>query len=289
MKALADAVARHLAANPQPPVWSLIVTVFGDMAVTRGGVLSTEGLIRILGLVGVSPPAVRTALSRLVAEGWLEGSREGRRSSYRMTARAEHETAAASKRIYAMPQRRFDGCFDVALIVGGTAPERQASRATLGAAGFGAPQPDCLIRPTGPDRDPPSLPNVVLLARAQSAPTDVETLVATAWDIPAIAARHAGFAAAHAGLFAAADQSGRDPEAALAARLLLIHGWRRLVLRDPGLPLPLAPAAVRRAPVVESVANACRALHAASEAGLDLLTGAVSTQPTGLTRFHNKL
>jgi phenylacetic acid degradation operon negative regulatory protein len=286
---LATAVAQHLAANPQPPVWSLIATVFGDMAVMRGGTLSTEGLIRILGLVGIAAPAVRTALSRLVADGWLEGSREGRRSSYRMTPRAERETAAASRRIYALPQRDFDGRFDIVLIVGGTAAERQAHRAMLAADGFGACLADCFVRPSGPDREPaPTGRQLAALVEARPV-GDAAALAAAAYDFAGMAARHGAFLEACKGLALAAEGADSEHAAALAARLLLIHGWRRLVLRDPALPLPLLPQSLRARPAADVMAQTYLALYQASEAGLDALMCMDAAEALHAVRFGRNM
>jgi phenylacetic acid degradation operon negative regulatory protein len=283
---LADAIRHHRAAHPPPPVWSLIVTAFGDMALPRGGQISTEGIIRILGLTGVTPPAVRTALSRLVADDWLEGLREGRRSSYRMTAHALHETRAASRRIYALQQETFDGRFEIVLLLGAPAAERQAIRADLLAAGFGALQPETFIRPTGSGQ--PAVrhhPGLVLMTDVRPAPADIPVLASTAYDLEGLAARHAAFSVGHRGLLAAADAPA-DPESALAARLLLIHGWRRLVLRDPALPLPLLPAVMRERPLAVVVGQAYAALLRSSETALDMLAGPASERREPMRRFH---
>ncbi len=50
---------------------SLIITVFGDAVVPRGGVLSMASLIEIMRAFRVSESLVRTALSRLVSDGWF--------------------------------------------------------------------------------------------------------------------------------------------------------------------------------------------------------------------------
>jgi phenylacetic acid degradation operon negative regulatory protein len=274
MSALAEAVRRHLGEVPQPPVWSLIVTVFGDMAQGRGGALSTEALIQILGLVDVSPPAVRTALSRLVADGWLEGTREGRKSSYRMTQAAESETLAASRRIYTLPREDFDGQFEIALLIGGTAGARQSTRERLLAAGFGAVQPECLVRPAVTTHDAVMpMADMALFKPARLADDQALALVAAAYDLALMAKRHGDFVASFGGIMAAAAAAGSDGETVLAARLLLIHGWRRLALRDPGLPVPLQPLAMREMRVAQQVAAAYRRFHAASTGVLDDVTG----------------
>src|SRR5690606_20091049 len=68
-----------------------------------------------------------------------------------------------------------------------------------------------------------------------------ETLRAL-WPSAEIAAAYAAFADAYAPLGSALDGGAVPaPLEAMAARTLLIHDWRRIVLRDPGLPAALLP------------------------------------------------
>jgi phenylacetic acid degradation operon negative regulatory protein len=267
---LAAAVRARLAAEGLPPVWSLIATVFGDIVLPRGGTLSTASLIRILDLVGVAPPAIRTALSRLVADGWLVGGRDGRRSHYRMTEAAEAESRRASERIYALPASRFNGRFQIVLLVHATAAARQTARGRLIDQGFGALQSDCFIRPArAGGQDAPAPPGELRFIDAVTDAATAAAAVSAAFDVPALAERHRRFADANARLMAAAASAGKDPAAALAARLLLIHGYRRLALRDPGLPTEFMPSDLGRRPLARAVGAAYAALLPASEAWLD--------------------
>ncbi|MCL6609439.1 MAG: GntR family transcriptional regulator, partial [Geminicoccaceae bacterium] len=59
---------------------SLIVTLFGDAIVPRGGELSVVSLLAIMAAMGIGEGPVRTAASRLSAEGWVERRRVGRRA-----------------------------------------------------------------------------------------------------------------------------------------------------------------------------------------------------------------
>ena len=90
---IADLLVGHrLRAN------GFIITVYGDVAEPRGGRLWMATLIEICGSVGISETLLRTAVSRLVAAGRLEGARVGRRSSYRLTEAARREFAEAAAR-----------------------------------------------------------------------------------------------------------------------------------------------------------------------------------------------
>ena len=77
---------------------SFIVTVYGDVVEPRGGLLWMGTLVEVCALAGISETRVRTAVSRLVAAGRLEGTRVGRRSYYRLTPAAGAEFAAAAER-----------------------------------------------------------------------------------------------------------------------------------------------------------------------------------------------
>lgn len=85
-------------ADGRPRVWSLIVTIFGDSEKTT---IPTADLAAILGDIGISDGAMRTALSRLSADGWVESERIGRTSHYRLSDGAREETRVARKTIYA--------------------------------------------------------------------------------------------------------------------------------------------------------------------------------------------
>jgi len=85
----------------QPPlVWSLLVSVFGDLARERGSRLSSSTIGQITQAIGIKPEATRVALHRLKKEGWLQSERTGRTSSYFLTEHGHAETVAASPRIY---------------------------------------------------------------------------------------------------------------------------------------------------------------------------------------------
>ncbi|WP_167731835.1 hypothetical protein [Kerstersia gyiorum] len=92
-------VQRLLAASP-PKGAGFIVTIYGDVVEPRGGVLWMGNLIEACAAVGISESLVRTAVSRLVAAGQLEGERVGRRSFYRLTAEARAEFAYAASILY---------------------------------------------------------------------------------------------------------------------------------------------------------------------------------------------
>ncbi len=81
-------------------VWSLIVTVFGDLAQGSDDRISMQALTRITEPIGVKPEALRVALHRLKKEGWIDSMRRGRNSLYRLTDFGREQSVAAAPRIY---------------------------------------------------------------------------------------------------------------------------------------------------------------------------------------------
>ena len=98
---LSVAVARALdnfQARPPMRAWSLIITLYGDAIVPRGGSLWLGSLIKVMSLFNIDAGHVRTAMSRLTADGWLTREKAGRNSYYRLTRREEGSFNAAARR-----------------------------------------------------------------------------------------------------------------------------------------------------------------------------------------------
>ena len=208
-------------------------------------------LIALLDAFALNDSQVRTALSRLVADGWLAAERKGRRSLYRLTETGRHRFDEATRRIYAGPPEEWHGYWHVVVL-----PPESASRdelkKDLGWLGFGtlapgmmlhpAPDPDSLASVVG-DLPAAERPLVIAGSAAFHAPPDLlRDLVARCWDLEALAADYRQFLATFAPLDKAlADGFRPQPLPALLARLMLIHDYRRIILRDPMLPPRLLP------------------------------------------------
>ncbi len=245
-----DAIERLVAAfAARRPIrtGSLIVTVFGDTILPRGGEVLLADLIALLQGFSLNDGQVRTALSRLVADGWLAAERRGRHSLYRLTEIGRHRFAEATRRIYAGPPETWRGDWHVVILPPGSAGERDELRKDLGWLGFGTLAPGVMIHPA-PDAaslasviaDLPAAQRPLVIAgdAAQPAPPGLlQDLVTRCWDLEAVAQGYRQFLAT----FAALDETlgaGFKPRPlpALLARLMLIHDYRRIILRDPMLP-----------------------------------------------------
>lgn len=207
---------------------AFIVTLYGDVVAPRGGELWMGNIIEACAAVGIGESRVRTAVSRLVAANQLEGSKEGRRSYYRLTPEAEREFQRAARLIYAPPRAEpLRGWHVVLLPVG---EEREALVNRLTALRFGLAQTHLAIRP---DRGEPLPPLGAVHFRATTE-DDLTALATQAWDLPGLHADMTRFIDG----FSNVTATGAE---ALGLRLLLVHAFRRIALRDPALPLGMLP------------------------------------------------
>ncbi|WP_424985720.1 PaaX family transcriptional regulator C-terminal domain-containing protein [Microbulbifer sp. S227A] len=231
-------------------VWSLVITAFGDLVQHRGGEISSTRLRMVLGRVGVEQGALRTALSRLSSDGWVHSERVGRSSQYRLTAQGLDRFASATARIYAParnePVLQWAVCVTLAGAGGETTRIVPADQVADGA--------DCVV--LGP------LQHVSDAYRAaQLVPAHRAALTALAADLGAL----------RVGI--------DDPLDATAARLLLIHRWRRIVLRFPECVPDLLPHDAPLANPRAAVARAYAALTPAVEGWLTSDAGGLAPLP----------
>lgn len=254
-------------------VWSLVITVFGDAVEPRGGSISTARLMPLMARLGVESGAVRTALSRLAGDGWLGRMREGRTSRYGLTARGRAEFAPATRAVYAAP----------------LAPgERAWVMATSGPSQAMAPErarplaPGQWLWPEGPGRE---VPQGWLAVRGMPEGLTTE---AAALAVPE-AEREARRALAREARALASVAPDLDPLAAMGARTLLVHRWRRLVLRYPGLPPGPISEMLDLPDCRALVARAYAALLPGSERWLDApVTGGDAPMPAPAPGFARR-
>ncbi len=223
----------HLRAEPSR-TWSVIVTLYGDAVLPRGGALWLGTVLEIFAALEIGGNVVRTAMSRLAADGWLARTRVGRNAFYRLAAKGRATFTEAAARIYRAEPPAWDGTFRIAVLD----PASDAARPTLEGAGFVALAPGVLV---GTNPPPCPSPRAILLA-AHAGPEDARRLARQAWPWERLQAGYGRFVAAFTPLrdAVAAGETLSDLDA-LVARLLLVHEYRRQVLHDPLLPDALLP------------------------------------------------
>jgi phenylacetic acid degradation operon negative regulatory protein len=215
---------------------SLIVTLFGDAIVPRGGHLALSSLLEIMRGFRVSETLVRTAMSRLAAGGLFERRKIGRNTFYALSASGQQAFAEAAKKIYGAPPGEWDHRFDIVLLEG-SGTERTEARARWQARGYGVLTPDLMLG-LAADAEISGLH----LSAETGDPQTARALANRAWPLDELAGRYSRFNAMFGRTRDALDNEGApDDLACLVIRVLLIHEYRRIILRDPLLPAPLLP------------------------------------------------
>lgn len=222
----------------------LLFTVLGEFVLPTGGSAWTSAFIQAFARLGVEEKAIRQALARTGADGWITPERHGRRTRWLLTPAGIRLLTEGTERIYAFAgsQRDWDGSW---LLVLARVPESDRSarhllRTRLSWAGLGSPASGVWITThaerlgevEGVLRQAGVIDRQIFVAEHRGG-GDLETLVAQAWELPVIEKEYEEFIAD----FAAA--TAPDPLIRLTE---LVHAWRRFPSVDPGLPARLLPA-----------------------------------------------
>lgn len=219
--------------------------LYGDHLRSRGGQASVAALVRLMKPLEIAAPAVRTAVSRMVRQGWLQPVRLPQGAGYGLTPKCVRRLDEAALRIYRAGTLSWRGRWH--LIVFGPVkdrPRRERIRADLTFLGYAALSETTWIGP----RSSIELDNLlegegVHADRFDAAlEGDPRELVARAWDLTAIGAAYEHWLSEAVNLVGALP-GGAPADQVFATRSKLVHGWRNFLFRDPGLPPELLPPA----------------------------------------------
>ncbi|MFM2426639.1 MAG: putative regulator of anaerobic phenylacetate metabolism [Pseudomonadota bacterium] len=237
---------------------SLITSVFGDAILPRGGQIWLGGLINLLQPLNLNERLVRTTVFRLVKDEWLTTQTHGRRTDYKLSASGWRRFEEASRQIYAATAAPWDQRWRLVMLVSEIPPrERERLRRAFYWQGFGELNANCFVHPSadlttafdalGVDGMahllPKLMPLVAVNPKLDQSANDAE-IVRSAWDLEHLANDYIEFVERYKAILDAlrkAPNSSVDEENAFLTRTLLIHDFRRLLLRDPELPDVLLP------------------------------------------------
>jgi phenylacetic acid degradation operon negative regulatory protein len=220
---------------------SALFDVYGDHLRSRGDQAPVSALIRLLEPVGIAEPAVRTAISRMAAQGWLESTRVDSAPGYRATPRAIERLTEAAARIYRRGPEPWDGRWRLVFL---SAPrhrgERERLRQELTYLGYAEHAPGVWVCPF----DRPEVDEVVTRAGGSARhgiAVELHPDPLGAWDLATLAGAYAAWPAQADRLVHDEPPHGDADEAAFASRFRLVHEWRKFLFADPGLPGELLP------------------------------------------------
>jgi phenylacetic acid degradation operon negative regulatory protein len=241
----------------------LVFTLYGDYLLSREAPVRVGSLITLLGRLGMSPMAVRTALSRMTRKGWLAVERRGMRSYYGLTRRGRRLLEEGRQRIYHPPRDEpWDGSW---YLVSYSIPERRrhlrdSLRVKLLWLGCGAVTNGLWISPHDVRAEVEEIARALRIERhleifraEHLGFSSVARLVSQCWDLPQINRRYDAFirrwTANHercreCGIPHARGQAlppCATPADCFVRRFLLVHEYRGFPLEDPYLPRQLLP------------------------------------------------
>jgi phenylacetic acid degradation operon negative regulatory protein len=222
---------------------SALFDLYGDYLRPRGGRAPVAALVKLLAPLGIAPPAVRTAVSRMVRQGWLHPLRLVSGPGYVLTPQAARRLDEAAARIYRTGRFGWDGRFDLVLL---RAPMSRRDARRLIYLGYGMLGEHAWVAPRAADEVDTLLTDLGLgyerftAAHAAGSPGAAE-VVTRAWDLAGLGQSYEEFVADYRPVVAAVTARSSDEEA-YAARFQLVHAWRAFLFRDPQLPTALLPA-----------------------------------------------
>jgi phenylacetic acid degradation operon negative regulatory protein len=231
----------------------LLFTLLGDYWWGYPEHIPSAALVALLAEFGVSEAGARAALSRVSRSGVLEGVRDGRTTSYRLSASARRTGRAYGRAVArftgvggAGPDQGWDGRWTCVTY---TVPEderdrRRAVRARLRALGFGPLHDGVWVSPRRGDAAAEALTELgvdrfTVLTGAEAGGGVDPT---AAWDLGGLASTYAELVAQLTVETSRLRRRRVRPATALITRTELMSSWRGLSRVDPGLPAALLPA-----------------------------------------------
>lgn len=234
---------------------SLISSIFGDSVLHRGGNISLASLIQLLELFGFNDRAVRTSVFRLVKNDWLCSDKIGRTSFYRITDSSRSTYLQAEQRIYNDQMKEWDHYWDLILMSSLDTENKALLKKELEWLGFANISTNLMAYP-GCNRIELQRLLVDLNMSEQVVVFKAETLqlfnnsvdtigrmLRTNWPIDELRQRYLQFLDIfrEIGVLLMQENEQLEPVQAFQIRTLLIHYYRRILLKDPALPLELLP------------------------------------------------
>ena len=225
---------------------SALFDLYGDHLRHRAGSAPVAALIRLLEPLGVRAPAVRTAISRMVGQGWLEpveiSGPAGALPGYALTDRARLRLDQAGTRIYRTDSADWDGQWHVRVLAPiAERSRRERIRSQLRFLGTAPISDSTWVSPhASVEVDQLLLDEDLAAVCLTTSDIGPLKLLLDAFDVARLGREYDAWLAGATDLIATAGSTS-DDRAAFVVRSELLHSWRKFLFSDPGLPAVLLP------------------------------------------------
>ena len=227
---------------------SMIMTIFGDSIVPRGGVAWLGSIVTMTSLFDLAEPLVRTSALRLTHDGWLQRRQIGKHSYYSMDDDFAVADSAYQSRIYSSAADLRRNGWTI-LTVFNSKIERKVAyrlRQELDRNGFGQLAPQVFIHPSIAESAARHIAELAGVGSAvgpvffaDSASIDLASmrhLAKTSWDLDPVRAAYVEFIETFGQLPDLLSRETPTMQEAFVLRIMMMHYFRRVALRDPRLP-----------------------------------------------------
>jgi phenylacetic acid degradation operon negative regulatory protein len=237
---------------------SHLVTVFGDVMSQHGDWIWLGSLISALQPLGFSDRLIRTSVFRLVQDDWLQTRKVGRRSYYSFTESAKRHYEKAARRIYAGDVEPWDGSWLIVIPVFVGDDKLVSFRRQLNWLGFSPLASGVYAHPSFDKQsleetiEEMALNDAVVIFTSKTlddSSNDVlKHLVHDRWNIQSLEDGYQRFLTSYEPLQrqlerAAIEETPISTQQSFLIRTLLIHEYRRMLLKDHELPADMLPNA----------------------------------------------
>ncbi|TQV71525.1 phenylacetic acid degradation operon negative regulatory protein PaaX [Aliikangiella marina] len=230
---------------------SFVVTIFGDVISQHGDEVWLGDLIGALEPLGFSERLIRTSVFRLVKDNWLAVTKNGRKSFYQFTPSAHKHYTKAARRIYAATTQHSDGNWLIVLPSFVDEEELPSFKRQLRWLGFSQLASGAYAHPSidkGSLEETISeleLTDSVVVFESKTIDDEstnvLKSLVQQRWQLELLDQDYAEFNQTYQPLIELVAEKQLNDHQAFLLRGLLIHEYRRVLLKDHELPQNMLP------------------------------------------------
>jgi len=230
---------------------SMVVTVFGDSISQHGGWIWLGSLIKALAPFGYTERLVRTAVFRLAQQDWLQINKIGRRSYYCFTDSANSFTEKAARRIYSAGSVNWDGSWTLVSPVFVPEDKKAEFRKSMLWQGYNSLVNGMYAHPSSEKtsleetlHEQKLLGKVIVFSASAddlNSQAALKTLAEQKWNLAELRDMYGEFLDYYRPLTKKMQASSVTPQLSFLLRTLMLHDYRRVLLRDPDFPEAMLP------------------------------------------------